>query len=106
MEVAHSDLKMSRALKQEDERGLSKLYESEFNKPDLHDKVLIFDVVALRRFSGASVEVNVGLSDENEEIENEASQEESGYETTKTENVETGANTSNASQDCEIATKG
>ena len=39
-------------------------------------------------------------------FENEASQEESGYETTKTENVETGANTSNASQDCEIATKG
>ena len=104
MEVGHSDLKMSRALKQEDERGLSKLYESEFNKPDLHDKVLIFDVVALRRFSGASVEVNV--SDENEEIENEASQEESGYETTKTENVETGVNTSDASQNCEIATKG
>jgi hypothetical protein len=37
---------MSRALKPADERELSKLYEAEFNKPDLHDRVLIFDVVA------------------------------------------------------------
>ena len=104
MEVGHSDLKMSRALKQEDERELLKLYESEFNKPDLHDRVLIFDVVALRRFSGASFEVNV--ADENEETKNEASDEESGYEATKTENAETSVNTSDASQDYEIAANG
>ena len=95
---------MSRALKQEDERGLSKLYESEFNKPDLHDRVLIFDVVASRTFSGTSVEQNE--SDESEGIDNQASKEESGYEATKTENVETGVNTSDASEDCEIVANG
>ena len=104
MEDEHSDLTMSRALKQEDERELSKLYESEFNKPDLHDKILIFDVVASRRLCGASLEVNV--SDENEEIRIEASTEDGSHETTKTENVETGVNTSDASQDCEIITNG
>ena len=98
---------MSRALKHDDLLGLSKLYESEFNKPDLHDRILIFDVVALRRFSGASVEVNV--SDENEGIENEGTEnneEDGSHETTKTKNVETGVNTSDASQECEIATNG
>ena len=103
MEDEHSDLTMSRALKQEDERELSKLYESEFNKPDLHDRILIFDVVASSRLCGASLEVNV--SDENEETGIEAS-EDGSHETTKTENVETGVNTSDASQDCEIVTNG
>ena len=95
---------MIRALKQDDILELSKLYESEFNKPDLHDRILIFDVVALRRFSGASVEVNV--SDENKAIKNEASEEDVSYEMTTTKNVETGVNTSDASQECEIATNG
>ena len=36
---------MSRALKQNDVLELSKLYEAEFNRPDLHDRVLVFDVV-------------------------------------------------------------
>jgi hypothetical protein len=56
---------MSRALKQADERKLSKLYETEFNKPDLHDRVLIFDVVASWPCS---------LESENEGIKNEATQ--------------------------------
>ena len=35
-----------RALKLYDIIDLSKLYEAEFNKADLHDRILIFDVVA------------------------------------------------------------
>ena len=100
---------MNRALKHDDLLGLSKLYESEFNKPDLHDRVLTFDVVALRTFCGAKAEVIV--SDENQGIENEgtenkASEEDGSHEMTTTKNVETGVNTSDASQDCEIATNG
>ena len=95
---------MIRALKQDDILELSKLYESEFNKPHLHDRVLIFDVVALRRFSVPRAEVNV--SDENEAIKNEASEEDVSHEMTTTKNVETGVNTSDASQNCEIATNG
>ncbi|CAB4037872.1 Hypothetical predicted protein, partial [Paramuricea clavata] len=57
---------MSRALKQEDERELLKLYEAEFNQPDLHDRVLIFDVVA-------SWPLNVLNVDENERNKNGAS---------------------------------
>ena len=37
---------MSRALKEDDVLKLSKLYEAEFNQPDLHDRILVFDVVA------------------------------------------------------------
>ena len=95
---------MIRALKHDDLLGLSKLYESEFNKPDLHDRVLILDVVALRTFSGARAEVNV--SDENEAIKNEGSDEDVSHEMTTTKNVETGVNTSDASQECEIAANG
>ena len=107
MEDENSDLTKSRALKQEDERELSKLYESEFNKPDLHDRILIFDAVATRRLCGAfSLEVNV--SDENEETGIEVT---GSHETTKTEiqaiqtEIQT-VNTSDASQDCEIVTNG
>ena len=94
---------MSRALKQEDERGLSKLYEAQFNKPDLHDRVLIFDVVA--RFSDASVEENV--CNKNKEIVNKATQE-SDDEATKSENVpvETCVTTSDASQESDNSTRG
>ena len=104
MESRYSDFNMSQALKQEDVLELSKLYESEFNKADLHDRILIFDVVASRRFSDASVEQNV--SDESQGIDNEDSEDENGYDATKTENVETGVNKSDAGQDCEIATNG
>jgi hypothetical protein len=34
-----------RALKKNDVLDISKLYEAEFNRPDLHDRVLVFDVV-------------------------------------------------------------
>jgi hypothetical protein len=89
---------MSRALKQDDVLELSKLYEAEFNKPDMHDRVLIFDVVASwpRRL-------------EDEGIKNEASsQSEDGNdgETAEIENVEiVGVNTSDenetGSHDCD-----
>jgi hypothetical protein len=88
---------MSRALKQDDVLELSKLYEAEFNKPDMHDRVLIFDVVASwpRRL-------------ENEGIKNEASSQSedgSGGETADIENVEKDVNTSDGnetkSHDCD-----
>ena len=91
---------MSRALKQEDERGLSKLYEAEFNKPDLHDRVLIFDVVA--RFSDASVEENV--CNKNKEIVKKATTE-SDDEATKSENVPAEMCVT-TSQNSDISTKG
>ena len=96
MDDRHSDFTMSRALKQEDERGLSKLYESEFNKPDLHDRILIFDVVASQTFSGASVELNVG--DENRKIEDKAIEGMDINKSTSDENE-------SKIQDCEIASK-
>ena len=46
---------MTRALKQDDVLEVSKLFEAEFNQPDLHDRVLIFDVVVPRSFSCVSV---------------------------------------------------
>ena len=98
---------MSRALKHDDLLGLSKLYESEFNKPDLHDRILVFDVVATQRFSDESVEENV--SDENKEPDNEATQasKESDDEATRTD--EMGMSTSDEkepqNEDCEIASK-
>ena len=94
---------MSRALKQDDVLELSKLYEAEFNKPDVHDRVLIFDVVASwpRRL-------------DNEGIKNEASsQSEDGSdgETAEIENVEKSVKTSDENEtesrhDCEIASNG
>ena len=46
------------SLKSKDVLELSKLYEAEFNQPDLHDRILIFDVVTSwpRRPSDADVE--------------------------------------------------
>ena len=49
---------MSRALKQDDLAKLSKLYEAEFNKPDLHDRVLVFDVVASQVEGVSNVDKN------------------------------------------------
>ena len=37
---------MSRALKENDVLEMLKLYEAEFNRPDVHDRILVFDVVA------------------------------------------------------------
>ncbi len=97
---------MSRALKQDDVLELSKLFEAEFNQPGLHDKVLIFDVVA----SDASLPRR--RSDENVE-ENETSEaggeneERSHVETAENENMETIMNPSDQneteSQVCAIA---
>ena len=72
---------MSRALKQDDLLQLSKLYEAEFNQPDLHDRVLVFDVVA------SQVE---GVSDIDE------------YKTTEAAGNESAA----GRQDCGIDAKG
>ena len=47
---------MARALKQVDVLEASKLFEEEFNKPDLHDRVLIFDVVVPRSFASVNAE--------------------------------------------------
>jgi hypothetical protein len=77
---------MSRALKQDDERELLKLYEGEFNQPDLHDRVLIFDVVA-------SWPLNVLKVDENERNKNGDSnqnEDESDDETAEIDNMEIG----------------
>ena len=37
---------LSRSLKQGDLQKFLKIYEEEFNQPDLHDRILVFDVVA------------------------------------------------------------
>ncbi|XP_028417153.1 uncharacterized protein LOC114541433 [Dendronephthya gigantea] len=51
--------------------GLSKLYEREFNQPDLHDKVLVFDVVASNKHDLSKENVRENKSNMNEIIENE-----------------------------------
>ncbi|CAB4043540.1 Hypothetical predicted protein [Paramuricea clavata] len=72
-----------RALKQNDVLGISKLYEAEFNRPDLHDRVLVFDVVGKASWQQI-------LSVENERSESEAntqseveSEDESSVQTEK-----------------------
>ena len=93
---------MSRALKQDDERELSRLFEAEFNKPDMHDRVLIFDVVASwsRRLE------DKGIKNE----DSSKSEDGSDSKITETENDENSVNTSNEneteSHDCEIASNG
>ena len=95
---------MSRALKQEDERELSKLYEAEFNQPDLHDRVLVFDVVALWPYSVSDV-------DEENETSEACGQSKDGddAETIEISNEATDVNAGNEnkdeSQDCNIDIK-
>jgi hypothetical protein len=93
---------MSRALKQDAVLELSKLYEAEFNQPELHDRVLIFDVVA----SDASWPHNVSDADENETREDCSQNEDgNGAETTEIANEETNINSREAaSLDCETTT--
>ena len=50
--------KTQQSLSHNDVLERSKLFEAEFNKPDLHDRVLIFDVVVPRGFSSAIVDEN------------------------------------------------
>jgi hypothetical protein len=105
-----------REVKLNDVLELLKSYEAEFNKPDLHDRVLIFDVVASRprRLSVANVEENErnenGASNENKDGSDSETKDGSDGETAKTENVEgveIGVNTNDESEtesdDCEIA---
>ena len=80
---------MSRALKQDDLLKLSKLYKAEFNQPDLHDRVLVFDVVA------SQVE---GVCDADVDETSEAgswSEDGDDAETTKISNKEKGKNAGN-----------
>ncbi len=107
-------LKMSRALKREDERELSRLYEAEFNQSDLHDRVLIFDVVASwpRRHSEVNAEENEKneASDQSEDANDGEAAEIENEETGMNGNRDTGMNPANdenesGSQDCEIASK-
>ena len=74
---------MARALKQDDVLEVSKLFEAEFNQPDLHDRVLIFDVVVPQSFSSVSVE-------EAERHKNETRKESEDGENDKAEILETG----------------
>ena len=81
---------MSSGLKQDDERQMSKLYESEFNKPDLHDRILVFDVIAscLSSLSETSAEENGKCK--NSEIQIDEcieSNDESDCETAKNEAI-------------------
>ena len=101
----------SRALKRKDERELSRLFEAEFNQPDLHDRVLIFDVVASwpRRHSEVNAEENEKneAGDQSEDAnDDEATEIESG-ETGMNGNGETGMNPNDENEsgslDCEIA---
>ncbi|CAB4027290.1 BTB POZ domain-containing POB1 [Paramuricea clavata] len=105
-----------RAVKLNDVLELLKSYEAEFNKPDLHDRVLIFDVVASRprRLSVANAEENErnenGASNQNKDGSDSETKDGSDGETAKTENVEDveiGVNTNDESEtesdDCEIA---
>ena len=94
---------MSRALKQDDLVKLSKLYEVEFNQPDLHDRVLVFDVVASQLQGVSDVDVN-----ETSEACNQ-SEDKDDADTTKISNEETDTNGNDeneaGSQVCEIDTK-
>ena len=67
-----------RALKLYDVTQLSKLYESEFNKEDLHDRVLIFDVVGSEA-SELNEEYSVEKKENaNEEVDNDAGKQSEG----------------------------
>ena len=81
---------MSRALKKDDLLQLSKLYEAEFNQPDLHDRVLVFDVVA----SQLEVVSNV---DENETSKAGSWYEDGDVKTTKISNEKTDMDAGNES---------
>ena len=65
----------------------SKLFEAEFNKPDLHDRVLIFDVVIPRSFSSGSASV-----DENERQKKQTTTESEDGKKDGVKNQETGMN--------------
>ena len=103
--IATHFLKMARALKQDDVLEVSKLFEGEFNKPDLHDRVLIFDVVAPRNFGSVNAE------DDQRDVNETTTQNEDGKKD-EGEILETGMNINDAinpqskdNNDFEIALK-
>ena len=80
------------SLKQDDLLQLSKLYEAEFNQPDLHDRVLVFDVVASQLES-------VSDADENKTTEADSwSEDGDDPETTKLWNEEADKNAGNENE--------
>ena len=81
-EIATLFIRMARALKQDDVLEVSKLFEAEFNQPDLHDRVLIFDVVVPRSFSCVSVKDKI--------CEKETARQSEEGQNDKTKNLETG----------------
>ena len=78
--TTHSN--MSRALKLNDLQDLSKMYEAEFNNPDLHDRILIFDVVASENASNGndSTDESDGETSETEKNEVLNDQKKTGIE--------------------------
>ena len=86
---------MARALKQDDVLEVSKLFEAEFNQPDLHDRVLIFDVALPRSFRSVSVE-------ENETHKNETTTQSEDCEKGKAEILETGMNANESKTESNI----
>ena len=70
---------MSRAFKEDHLLEVLKLFGEEFNKPDLHDRVLVFDVVFPRRKS------SVTATDSKDDQQDEVNISEIGMNTNKTE---------------------
>ncbi|XP_028402018.1 uncharacterized protein LOC114524960 [Dendronephthya gigantea] len=70
--------------------GLSKLFEREFNQPDLHDRVLVFDVVASKKHKLSTSNVIGNKSSENDVVfQNSAGedQREPGNQSGKVDNT-------------------
>ncbi|XP_028417166.1 uncharacterized protein LOC114541445 [Dendronephthya gigantea] len=70
--------------------GLSKLFEREFNQPDLHDRVLVFDVVASKKHELSTSNVIGNKSSENDVVfQNSAGedQREPGNQSGKVDNT-------------------
>ncbi|XP_028395438.1 uncharacterized protein LOC114519497 [Dendronephthya gigantea] len=93
---------MTRALKENDLLELSKLYETEFNQPDLHDRILVFDVVSSLSLGDveADDEESAEINNKQSDIERESVADEiEGNETSTDDQNEAG------SDDCEIIAK-
>ena len=89
--------------------GLSKLYEREFNQPDLHDRVLVFDVVASTKYELSATNVGGNKSNENEIMKNEEGENhrKRASESGKVDDVGLNSEDENETKihDCEIPSK-
>ena len=85
------------SLKSQDVLELSKLYEAEFNQPDLHDRVLIFDVVASWPRRPGDADIEKTEETDNGEVDDQSKDKNHG-ETAVIENVNTGKNIENLNQ--------